>query len=71
MTRDSVPVTRAQFDSATSLVNQLIGQQAATIAFGDSAAFRRRAADDVQLHRALTLLSNARDQAQLFAMAGE
>jgi carboxyl-terminal processing protease len=71
MNKDDVPVTRAQFDSASSLVDQLIGQQAATIAFGDSAAFRRRAADDVQLHRALTLLSNARDQAQLFAVAGE
>jgi len=71
MQRDTVAVTRAQFDSASSLVNQLIGQQAATIAFGDSAAFRRRAPDDAQLHRALALLGTARDQAQLFAVAGE
>ena len=70
MSRDSVPVTRAQFDSAASLVNQLIGQQAATIAFGDSAAFRRRVDDDAQLHRATTLLGSARSQAQLFAVAG-
>ncbi len=71
MTRDAVPVTRAQFDSATGLVDRLISQQAAVIAFGDSAAFRRRIDDDAQLHRALALLETAHDQAQLFAVAGE
>jgi carboxyl-terminal processing protease len=69
MQHDDVPVTRAQFDSATSLVDRLIEQQAATIAFGDSAAFRRRVPDDVQLRRALTLLADARNQTQLFAVA--
>lgn len=70
MTGAGVPVTRAQFDSAGPLVNRLIEQQVATIAFGDSAAFRRRISGDSQLEKALDLLASARDQSQLFAVAG-
>lgn len=67
--REGVPVTRVRFDSATTLVNRLIAQQISSVAFGDSAAFRRRTGDDAQLRRAVALLANARTQEQLFAMA--
>jgi carboxyl-terminal processing protease len=71
MTREGVPVTRTQYDSASVLVDRLIGQQVAAVALGDSAAFRRRVTSDVQLKRALALLDSATTQAQLLALAGE
>lgn len=69
LSRADVPVGRPLFDSAQGLVNRLIEQQVASVSFGDSAAFRRRTADDAQLTRALFLLSESRTQAQLFAAA--
>ena len=67
--REGVEVERARFDSASSLVGRLIERQAATVAFGDSASFRRSARDDAQLGRALELLRDARNQTELFALA--
>lgn len=65
------PVTRAQFDAAEPLVNRLIEQQIASIAFGDSSAFRRTSKVDAQLQQALDLLRTAHTQPGLFAAASE
>ncbi|HEX6643795.1 MAG TPA: S41 family peptidase [Gemmatimonadales bacterium] len=67
--REGVEVERARFDSASTLVTRLIERQAAAVAFGDSASFRRGAADDAQLTRALDLLRSVRSQQELFALA--
>jgi len=67
--RAGAPLPRAQYDSAGALVDRLIGQQVATFAFGDSAAFRRLVPLDTQLVHALELLQNARSQESLFATA--
>lgn len=63
------PVTRAQFDAARPLVDRLLEQQLASIAFGDSSAFRRTSRDDAQLQRAVNLLKNATTQPALFVAA--
>jgi carboxyl-terminal processing protease len=63
------PVTRSQFDAARPLVDRLIEQQLATIAFGDSSAFRRMSHSDAQLRRAVDLLKNATTQPALFVAA--
>ena len=69
--REGVEVERARFDSASTLVSRLIERQAAAVAFGDSASFRRGARDDAQLGRAVELLKDARNQTDLFALALE
>ncbi len=71
LAREGVAVERARFDSASSLVTRLIERQAATVAFGDSASFRRSAVSDAQLARAIELLKDARNQTELFALALE
>jgi carboxyl-terminal processing protease len=63
------PVTRAQFDAARPLVDRLLEQQLASIAFGDSSAFRRTSREDVQLQRAVELLRKATTQPALFVAA--
>ena len=69
--RAGVPVSRASYDSASSFVNRLLEQQIATVAFGDSASFRRGVGHDAQLSRAMELLRGARSQTELIATAGE
>lgn len=70
MVRDSVELPRSQYDSAAVFVDRLIAQQVATVAFGDSAAFRRAAPRDAQLQRALEFLRAAGTQKQLIALGG-
>ncbi|HET6679639.1 MAG TPA: S41 family peptidase [Gemmatimonadaceae bacterium] len=65
-----VPVTRAQFDSAAPLINRLLTTRMASMAFGDSTAFRRTLGDDSQLLRALAALKGARSQPELLARVG-
>ena len=69
LTRSGVEITRAQYDSSRALVDRLIEQRLARSAFGDSAAFRRWAPEDAQLHRAIELLDGARSQRELLAVA--
>ncbi len=69
LTAAGASVTRAQFDAATPVVDRLIEQQIATLAFGDSSAFRRQSKSDTQLRRAVELLRNARSQPALFVAA--
>ena len=64
-----VPIDRAQFDGARHLVDRLLADRIAELAFSDSAAFRRRIADDRQLTHALNLARHARTQADLFTLA--
>jgi len=67
--RAGLEVSRAQFDSAAGLVGRLLEQQIASVAFGDSASFRRSSRRDAQLTRAVALLRAARDQEELIAAA--
>ena len=62
-----VALAPGQFEQATSVVDQLIEQRVASLAFGDSLAFRRWVPQDAQLQRAIALLRDAPDQAALLA----
>ncbi|HEX5437878.1 MAG TPA: S41 family peptidase [Gemmatimonadaceae bacterium] len=64
-----ISIDRAQYDSATPMVDQLIGQRIASDAFGDSTARRRSIPDDAQLERAITLLQKGQSQQDLFTLA--
>jgi carboxyl-terminal processing protease len=64
-----VPITRTQYDDARLLIDRLIEQRVAGLAFGDSAAYRRFAPHDTQLGAALDLLRNGRTQKEIFALA--
>ncbi|MGH7646580.1 MAG: S41 family peptidase [Gemmatimonadaceae bacterium] len=61
-----VDVDRSTFDAAEPWVNRLLEQQIATLAFGDSSAFRRAAPSDAPLQRALTMLEHVSTQSQLW-----
>jgi carboxyl-terminal processing protease len=64
-----VPVSRQQFDAATPLIDRLIEQRLAGLAFGDSASFRRFAPHDAQLRAAIEILEQGRTQRDVFAIA--
>ncbi|MDB4951077.1 MAG: carboxyl-terminal protease [Gemmatimonadetes bacterium] len=64
-----VNVKREQYDAVTPLIDRLLEDKLATVAFGDSAAFRRGIPQDVQLRRALNLLQGATTQQALFVRA--
>lgn len=64
-----VDVDRATFDAAEPWVDRLLEQQVATLAFGDSSAFRRAAPNDAPLQRALAMLEHASTQSQLWSLA--
>lgn len=64
-----VPVTRARFDDARPLIDRLLEQRIAALAFGDSAAFRRFAPHDAQLRTATEMLRQGGSQKELFAIA--
>jgi len=69
LTKAGVTVDRQQYDAASRLVDQMLAQKLATIAFGDSTAFRRSIRDDAQLDRAIELLTKGQTQKDLFALA--
>jgi carboxyl-terminal processing protease len=64
-----VSVTRTQFDDAQPLIDRLLEQRIAGLAFGDSAAFRRFAPHDAQLRTATDMLRQGDSQNELFAAA--
>jgi carboxyl-terminal processing protease len=64
-----VPITRSQFDDARPLIDRMLEQRIAGLAFGDSASFRRFAPYDAQLRTATELLRQGRTQSDLFAAA--
>ena len=69
LTAAGVQVTRAQFDSARRVSDQMMERPVALIVGGDSLVFRRDLRYDVQLNRAVELLSGAKNQVALLAEA--
>jgi carboxyl-terminal processing protease len=66
-----VTVEHNQFEAAAPLIDRMIENSVARLAFGDSTAFRRSVAYDSQLRRALDLLNKSESQRELLAKAGE
>jgi carboxyl-terminal processing protease len=64
-----VAITRAQYDAAQAVIDRNLEQRFTSLAFGDSAAFRRGAATDPQVQTALDLLRRGTTQRQLLALA--
>lgn len=69
LTAAGVQVTRAQFDSARRVTDQMMERPVALIVGGDSLVFRRDLKYDAQLNRAVELLAGARNQVALLAEA--
>jgi carboxyl-terminal processing protease len=64
-----VPVSREQYNEARPLIDRMLEQRIAGLAFDDSAAFRRFAPHDAQLRTAVDLLQQAQSQKEIFALA--
>ncbi len=62
-------LSEAQLEGATGMLDRLIEQRMASVAFGDSAAFRRAVPLDAPLRDALDLLATGVSQHELFALA--
>ena len=58
-----------QFEAATPFVDRMLEARIASLAFGDSSAFRRTVPHDAQLSRALAMLRQATTQPALLALA--
>lgn len=71
LVKADVKVDRPLYDAAEPLINRLLEEQVAILAFGDSAAFRRRIPEDRQLVVALEYLQKGPTQRALLAMTGE
>jgi carboxyl-terminal processing protease len=63
-----VPVTREQYEAARPLIDRMLEQRVASLAFGDSAAFRRMAPRDAHVRTAVELLQQGLTQMDLFAI---
>jgi carboxyl-terminal processing protease len=64
-----VPIARKQFDDARPLIDRMLEQRVAGLAFGDSASFRRFVPYDAQLRTAVDLLKQVQTQKEIFALA--
>jgi carboxyl-terminal processing protease len=64
-----VAITRAQYDAAQAVIDRTLEQRFTSLAFGDSAAFRRSSATDPQMKSALEMLRRATTQRGLLALA--
>jgi len=69
LVKAKVAITRAQYDAAQEVVDRNLEQRLASLAFGDSTAFRRSIRQDEQLGKALELLARGPTQRQLLALA--
>ena len=67
LTRAGVQLTRPEFDAAHELVDRDLERRVASMAFGDSSAFRRTISYDSQLKRAVDLLHRSASQRELLA----
>lgn len=63
-----VNVDSAAFLRSRALVDRIIERRVASMALGDSAAFRRSAKDDTVLQAAIERIAPAKSQAELFAV---
>lgn len=70
LVKAKVAITRQQFDAAQSVIDRNLEQRFTSLAFGDSAAFRRAAAIDPQMKMALDLLRRGTTLRHLLALAG-
>lgn len=66
-----IKLDRAHFDSASAVVDRLLGLEIARYAFGPEAEFRRRLSDDRVIAAALELSSGAQVENDLLRRAGE
>jgi carboxyl-terminal processing protease len=64
-----LPVDRKTFDAAQRTVDSQIELGISRLAEGDSTAARRKVKNDVQLQRAIAMMSRAKTQQDLFAIA--
>jgi carboxyl-terminal processing protease len=64
-----VDVDSSTYVAAAPMVNRWLVQRVASLAFGDSTAFRREITDDAQLEAALDLLRSGHSMHELFALA--
>lgn len=65
---DGVEVPRETFDAAAPFIDRLLEQRVASLAFGDSASFRRASRHDAQVQTAIDLLRQASTQKELLAL---
>jgi carboxyl-terminal processing protease len=71
LTKADVKVDRKLYDGAEPYITRYIEQRLATIAFGDSAAFRRSILEDRQLLTAIEYIKKARSQRDMLALAAK
>jgi carboxyl-terminal processing protease len=69
MTARGIEISRSAFDDAEPLVSRLMGFDIARYVFGGDAEFRRRAAADKPLQKALELAQGARTESDLLRKA--
>jgi carboxyl-terminal processing protease len=69
LTSAGVQLSRPAFDAARELIDRDLERRVASMAFGDSAAFRRTVSYDSQLRRAIDLLRKSATQRELLAAA--
>lgn len=67
LAKEGVEVERARYDAGAALIDRMLEGRVSTLAFGDSAAFRRSVPRDAQLQAALRVVRGARTQAEVFA----
>ena len=67
--RDGVRVDRRTWDAGATVVDRMLEGRVASLAFGDSASFRRGVQRDTQLQSALGVLRGAHTQAEALAHA--
>jgi carboxyl-terminal processing protease len=67
--RDGVQVDRRTWDAGATVIDRMLEGRVSSLAFGDSASFRRGIPRDTQLQTALSVLHGARTQADALAHA--
>ena len=67
--KDGVNVDRTTFDAGASILDRMLEQRVSSLAFGDSASFRRNAGRDQPLQTALGVLRGVHTQAEALAKA--
>ncbi len=71
LTKADVKVDRKMYDAAEPYITRFLERQLATLAFGDSAAFRRSIPEDRQLLTAIEYIKKARTQREMLALAAK
>jgi hypothetical protein len=71
MAAKNVKLDRARFDSASAVVDRLIGYEVSRFAFGPEPEFRREARNDRVINTALELSASAATQRDLLQRAAE